>query len=185
MNNAPGRRVCGTPGLPRTPCLRSLRVPMPYEFILSHRAEFSETDMAGIVHFANFYRMMENAEHAFFRSLGFTVHGHEAGTTIGWPRVNAACEFFKPLRFEETVDIHLLVAEVRSRSIRYAFRFWKSDAGERVEIARGSMTSVCATVNKATGKLGAVPIPDAIRTSIQAAPAEMLAAFAEKGKSAA
>ena len=148
---------------------------MPYEFTLSHRVEFAETDMAGIVHFANYFRMMENAEHAFFRSLGFTVHGHEAGTTIGWPRVNAACEFLKPLRFEEVVDIQLLVAEVRARSIRYAFRFWKDEGGERIEVARGSVTAVCATVNKATGKLGATEIPEAIRTAIQPAPAEMLA----------
>ena len=153
---------------------------MPYEFTLIHRVEFSETDMAGIVHFANFYRMMENAEHAFFRSLGFTVHGHEAGTTVGWPRVNAACEFFKPLRFEEIVDIQLIVADVRPRSIRYAFRFWKNESGVRVEIARGSVTAVCATVNKATGKLGATEIPAAIRASITPAPAEMLAAFSSK-----
>ena len=153
---------------------------MPYEFTLSHRVEFSETDMAGIVHFANYYRMMENAEHAFFRSLGFTVHGHETGTTIGWPRVNAACEFFKPLRFEEVVEIQLLVAEVRARSIRYAFRFWKTEDGQRIEIARGTVTAVCATVNKATGKLGATEIPEAIRASITPAPAEMLAAFSSK-----
>lgn len=94
--------------------------------------------MAGIVHFANFFRMMENAEHAFFRSLGFTIHGHESGTTIGWPRVNAACEFLRPLRFEEVVEIQLLVAEVRTRSIRYVFRFWKDAGGQRVEVARGS-----------------------------------------------
>ena len=153
---------------------------MPYEFTLSHRVEFAETDMAGIVHFANFFRMMENAEHAFFRSLGFTVHGHEAGTTIGWPRVNAACEFLKPLRFEEVVDIQLLVAEVRARSIRYAFRFWKNEDGQRVEVARGNVTAVCATVNKATGKLSAVEIPGAIRAAIQPAPAEMLAVFSSK-----
>jgi len=149
---------------------------MPHEFTLSHRVEFSETDMAGIVHFANFYRMMENTEHAFFRSLGFGIHGHEAGATTGWPRVNASCEFLKPLRFEEIVDIQLLVAEVRTRSIRYAFRFWKSDAGGRVEIARGTMTAVCATVDKTTGKLGAVQIPEAISAAIQPAPAEMLVA---------
>ncbi len=153
---------------------------MPHEFTLSHRVEFSETDMAGIVHFANYYRMMENAEHAFFRSLGFTVHGHETGTTIGWPRVNAACEFFKPLRFEEVVEIHLLVADVRARSIRYAFRFWKNEDGQRIEIARGTVTAVCATVNKATGKLGATEIPEAIRASVTPAPAEMLAAFSPK-----
>ncbi len=147
---------------------------MPYEFTLSHRVEFAETDMAGIVHFANYFRMMENAEHAFFRSLGFTVHGHDAGTTIGWPRVNTACEFLKPLRFEEVVDIQLLVAEVRTRSIRYAFRFWKDEEGQRTEVARGSVTAVCATV-KANGKLGAVEIPEALRAAIQPAPAELLA----------
>ena len=162
-------------GLRGAAASRSLRARMPYEFTLSHRVEFAETDMAGIVHFANFYRMMENAEHAFFRSLGFSVHGHETGSTIGWPRVNAACEFLKPLRFEEVVDIQLLVAEVRVRSIRYTFRFWKNESGERAEIARGSVTAVCATVTKATGKLGAVEIPEAIRTAIQPAPAEMLA----------
>ena len=47
---------------------------MPYEFTFTCRIEFAETDLAGIVHFANFYKMMENAEHAFFRSMGFIVH---------------------------------------------------------------------------------------------------------------
>lgn len=153
---------------------------MPHEFTLSHRVEFSETDMAGIVHFANFYRMMENAEHAFFRSLGFSIHAHHGSAIIGWPRVNASCEFLKPLRFEEVVDIQLLVAEVRPRSIRYAFRFWKNDAGARAEIARGAMTAVCATVDKTGGKLGAVAIPEAIRAVIQTAPADLLAVFSGK-----
>jgi YbgC/YbaW family acyl-CoA thioester hydrolase len=152
---------------------------MPYEFTLSHRVEFAETDMAGIVHFANFHRMMENAEHAFFRSLGFTVHGRDA-EAVCWPRVNTACEFFKPLRFEEVVDIQLIVADVRTRSIRYVFRFWKDEDGQRIEIARGSVTAVSATVNKATGRLGAVEIPGAIRAAIQPAPEEMLAVFSSK-----
>ena len=169
-----------TPGLRGAAVLRRVLARMPYEFTLSHRVEFAETDMAGIVHFANFFRMMENAEHAFFRSLGFTVHGHEAGTTIGWPRVNAACEFLKPLRFEEVVDIQLLVAEVRTRSIRYAFRFWKDEDGQRIEVARGSVTAVCATVNKATGKLGATEIPEAIRAAITSAPKELMDVFSSK-----
>ena len=40
---------------------------MPYEFKLTRQVEFSETDMAGIAHFTNFFRFMEAAEHAFFR----------------------------------------------------------------------------------------------------------------------
>jgi acyl-CoA thioester hydrolase len=43
-------------------------------FITTHRVEFFETDLAGIVHFANYYRFMEQAEHAFFRALGLKIH---------------------------------------------------------------------------------------------------------------
>lgn len=148
---------------------------MPYEFTYSHRVVFAETDLAGIAHFANFYRMMENAEHAFFRSLGFSVHGDFEGVHVGWPRVSASCEFFKPLRFEEVVEIQLLVAEVRTRSIRYLFRFWKEIGGERVEIARGAVSTVCAALDKTGGKMSAVPIPAALREKLEAAPSELLA----------
>ncbi len=145
---------------------------MPYEFKLTRRVEFAETDMAGIVHFSNYFRMMEAAEHAFFRSLGFTIHGHENGTTTGWPRVSASCDYRAPLRFEEEVEIHLIVAEVRSRSIRYQFIFRKVADG--VEVARGQVAAVCATVDKTTGKLAPVPIPESIRAQVTPAPAELL-----------
>jgi YbgC/YbaW family acyl-CoA thioester hydrolase len=144
---------------------------MPHEFKLTRRIEFAETDMAGIVHFSNFFRMMEAAEHAFFRSLGFSIHSHDADSAVGWPRVSASCDYSRPLRFEEEVEIHLIVAEVRARSIRYQFIFRKTADG--TEVARGQISAVCATVDRATGKLGAVPIPDAIRAQITAAPGEL------------
>jgi len=46
---------------------------MPYEFKLTRRVEFAETDMAGIMHYSNYFRFMETAEHAFFRSLGLSI----------------------------------------------------------------------------------------------------------------
>ncbi|MGY8650976.1 MAG: acyl-CoA thioesterase, partial [Verrucomicrobiia bacterium] len=58
-----------------------------HEFIITRRVEFSETDAAGIVHFANFYRYMEYAEHAFFRSLGRSIV--DLDLDIGWPRVHS------------------------------------------------------------------------------------------------
>jgi YbgC/YbaW family acyl-CoA thioester hydrolase len=145
---------------------------MPYEFKLTRRIEFAETDMAGIVHFSNFFKMMEATEHAFFRSLGFTIHSHDTVNATGWPRVSANCDYRAPLRFEEEVEIHLLVAEMRTRSIQYQFVFRK--VADRTEVARGNIVAVCATVDKSTGKLGAIPIPESIRNTIQAAPPEAL-----------
>src|SRR5262245_16376957 len=128
---------------------------MPYDFKLTRRIEFAETDMAGIVHFSNFFKMMEAAEHAFFRSLGFTIHHREPANAVGWPRVNASCDYRAPLRFEEEVEIHLLVGEMRTRSIQYQFVFRKAE--DRTEVARGSITAVCATVDQTSGKLSAIP----------------------------
>lgn len=147
---------------------------MPYEFKLTRRIEFAETDMAGIVHFSNFFKMMEATEHAFFRSLGFTIHGHDPVNTTGWPRVSASCDYRAPLRFEEEVEIHLLVGEMRTRSIQYQFVFRK--VSDRTEVARGCITAVCATVDKSTGKLTAIPISESIRAAIQAAPKDVIAA---------
>src|SRR6478736_5490144 len=131
---------------------------MPYEFKLTRRIEFAETDMAGIVHFSNFFKMMEATEHAFFRSLGFSIHRHDPVSTTGWPRVSAQFDYRAPLRFEEEVEIHLLVADVRTRSVKYQFIFRRVSDGTIV--ATGAVTAVCANVEKATGKLTAIPISD-------------------------
>ena len=146
---------------------------MPYEFKAVRRVEFSDTDMAGIVHYSNFFRYMETAEHAFFRSLGFSVVTDKTEPPVGWPRVHAECDYLQPLRFEDEVEIHMLVSEKKSKALTYAFRFRKLNASPPVEIARGKLTVVCVTHNF-EGEMEAVPIPEALAEKIEVAPAEML-----------
>jgi acyl-CoA thioester hydrolase len=62
---------------------------MSFEYKAIRRVEFSETDMAGIVHFSNFFRYMETAEHGFYRSLGFSVILRNYDPPLGFPRVHA------------------------------------------------------------------------------------------------
>ena len=50
---------------------------MAHSYTTTRRVTFAETDLAGILHFSNSFRYMEEAEHAFFRSLGFRVHSCE------------------------------------------------------------------------------------------------------------
>ena len=145
---------------------------MAYEFKVVRSVEFHETDMAGIVHYSNFFRYMEVAEHGFFRSLGFSVVDHTQ-PRIGWPRVHAACDYLQPLRFEDQVEIHLLVSEMKSKAVSYVFRFRKLNAAPPLEVARGKLTVVCVT-HEADGKMKATPIPKAVADRIQVAPAELL-----------
>jgi acyl-CoA thioester hydrolase len=139
---------------------------MGMEFLQQRRVEFAETDMAGIVHFANFFRWMESAEHAFLRSIGYSVHTTEGGHSSGWPRLKVSCDYSKPLRFEELVDVALSVAEVRTRSVRYTFTIRRSADGEVA--ARGETVAVHAQLDPAGGRLQATPIPESLRAELTA-----------------
>ncbi|PYI87247.1 MAG: 4-hydroxybenzoyl-CoA thioesterase [Verrucomicrobia bacterium] len=147
---------------------------MAYEFKATRLVEFSETDMAGIMHYSNFFRFMETAEHGFYRSLGFSVVMRDVDPPVGWPRVHAECDYQRPLRFEDSVEVQLLVAEKRNRSLTYFFRFRKLNAQPVEEVATGKLTVVCVT-HSIDGKMKAVPIPAAIADKIQVAPKKLLA----------
>ena len=144
---------------------------MAYQFKLTRQVEFSETDMAGIVHFSNFFRYMEAAEHAFFRSIGYSIVTTGFTPSIGWPRVHADCDFKSPIRFEDEIEIHLLVREKREKTISYTVIFRKLND----EVARGTLTVACVTRDKPGGAMKATPIPAEIADKIEVAPRELLA----------
>ena len=144
---------------------------MPYEFRCRQRVEFADTDMAGIVHFSNFFRYMESAEHEFLRSLGLSVHSVHGAEVVSWPRVNAECKYRSPLSFEDEIDVHLLVREKKAKSITYEFRFRKEGAAEVVAV--GSITVVCVSIDRTSRKMSAMAIPDSIDLLIEVAPQEM------------
>ena len=146
---------------------------MAYEFKNIQRVEFCDTDMAGIVHYANFFRYMDATEHAFFRSLGFSIWTQQVEPPVGWPRVRAQCDFKQPLRFEDEVEVHLLVSEKKAKSLSYIFKFHKVGATPVVEIARGQVTAVCVTAQQ--GRMRAAAIPKAVADKIEVAPLELLA----------
>jgi acyl-CoA thioester hydrolase len=147
---------------------------MPYEFKAIRRVEFSDTDMAGIMHFSNFFRFMETAEHAFFRSLGLSIAPGRSAPDIGWPRVHAECDYSSPLFFEDEVEIHLLVREKRSKSLSYLFKFTKLNESPQTEVARGILTVVCVK-HQPGEKMRACSIPHSLADKIEVAPAELLA----------
>ena len=131
-------------------------------FRTCRRIEFGDTDMAGIVHFANFFRFMESAECEFLRARGLSVKMVWEGQTIGFPRVSAACDYIKPALFEDVLDVAVIVERIGMKSVTYVFEF--SRAGER--IASGKVTSVCCRVGK-DNQLEGMQIPAGYRERLQ------------------
>jgi acyl-CoA thioester hydrolase len=115
---------------------------MPTPFHTSRLVEFSDTDMAGIMHFSAFFRYMEAAEHELLRSLGYSVYSEIEGVPVSFPRVAASCEYHSPARCEDVLDIDVTVQRVGDKSVTYGFSF--RDANRNV--ATGEMTSVCCRV---------------------------------------
>jgi len=133
---------------------------MQSPFEITRQVAFSETDAAGIVHFANFFRYMEDAEHALLRSLGLSVHRDVGDDVAGFPRVSAQCDYRRPLRFEDTFAIAVRVAAKTDKSVTYGFTFTKD--GEPEPIATGTLKVVYAIKPAGSGKFSAAPLPTEI-----------------------
>src|SRR4051812_29601822 len=112
---------------------------MPTAYHTTRRVEFGDTDMAGIVHFANFFRFMEAAEQEFLRSLGLSVSLKWEGQAMGFPRVAASCDFVRPARFEDVLDVAVRVRNLGRKSVTYAFEFSKDGQ----PVAKGQVSTVC------------------------------------------
>lgn len=147
---------------------------MPYEHTSTRRVEFSETDMAGLVHFSNFFKYMETAERDFFEAAGVDLIRTQPGELVGWPRARAECKFSAPLRFGDTIDIHLAVKSVKDRAIDYQFRiFRRNEDGSRTQAGKGHMTTILAKLDEG-GELQSTGLSDDLRKRISEAPAEVL-----------
>jgi acyl-CoA thioester hydrolase len=125
------------------------------EHTLRRRVFFYECDGAGIVHFSNYFRYMEEAEHGLWRATGLSIARKEAG--VGFPRVAASFEYKRPLHFEDEVDIQVRIVNISTKSMKYICTLTRD--GEL--IATGSATIVCV-VQQPDKSMKAVPIPPEI-----------------------
>jgi acyl-CoA thioester hydrolase len=127
---------------------------MSDEFRVSRRVQFSETDVAGIVHFSNFFRYFEDAEHALWREAGLSIHA--PGAPVGWPRVAAACTYHQALKFEQEFEVIVRISEISRRTISYS----------------GEITSGGNKIASATWKIASVTkLPDGTMRSAEVPPA--------------
>ena len=144
---------------------------MSVEFHTRRRVEWADTDQAGIVHFARFFFFMEAAEHAFWRSLDLSVHSERDGDIISWPRLAAECEYFRPVSFEDVLDILVLLEKQGEKSLSFRFDF--HCGGE--QIAQGRLKVACCVCNPGEA-IRAIPIPNFITTRLSSPKSRKLAA---------
>ena len=121
-------------------------------FRVSFRVSWADTDAAQVVHFSNYFRFFEKAEEEFYRHLGFTFKKiYDRG--LWFPRVEVFCQFQKPARFNDLLEVELTIEGLREKSIKYGFKIFNKESA--ILLANGYMVVVVA--DKQTGKATQIP----------------------------
>ena len=99
------------------------------------QVSFADTDCSGWLHFPKIFRHVEEAEHLYLQQQGIVVIDRELG---GWPRVHVSCDFKRPLRFGDAIEVQLAIERIGAASVNWVFEVLK----EGEVCAYGKMTTV-------------------------------------------
>jgi len=105
-----------------------------------HRVLYGDTDQMGVVYYANYLRFFEGARNEWIRGLGITYTEIEA-RGIMLPVYEASVQYLRPAKYDDLLDIHLVVAHTRVK-IRFQYKVHRGDE----VLALGHTVHVC--VNK-------------------------------------
>lgn len=97
-------------------------------YSMRRRVAFHETDAAGIVHFANYFRYAEEAETAALHELGLLLWGVNEAYAL--PRVHVEADYACPLRFWQEVEVRACITRVGESSLSWCFEMRDAESQE-------------------------------------------------------
>lgn len=94
--------------------------PGVYSFVHGIRVRFAETDAMGIVHHANYLLYLEEARVEYLRAIG---RPYTEMRTDGSDHAVLECfvQYRAPLRFDDLVDVHLMLAAATRATFQMAY----------------------------------------------------------------
>jgi 4-hydroxybenzoyl-CoA thioesterase len=98
-------------------------------FVKSARIRFGHADPAGIAYYPRFFEWFHDAFEAMFEAMFAKSYAAVlADSGIGFPAVQAACEWRRPCRFGDLVDIEVFISKLSERSATFEYRVKKDGA---------------------------------------------------------
>jgi acyl-CoA thioester hydrolase len=90
------------------------------------RVIFGDTDQMGVVYYANYLRYFESSRAAYWRDLGKSYRDLEAWG-VALPVIEAHCNYRRPALYEDLLLIDVGISELRSASMRFAYRVLRGE----------------------------------------------------------
>jgi acyl-CoA thioester hydrolase len=126
------------------------------------RVYYGDTDMAGIVYYANYLRWFEAGRSELIKSLGISYRSlSDTGRTA--PVTSASLRYLAPARYEDELELETKVEETRQVSFRISYRLVRLADG--VLVCTGETTHACVDEH---GKL--TRLPPAFRAALAGQP---------------
>lgn len=130
----------------------------PYTF--SSRIRFTHTDPAGFVFFPRYFEKFQSAVEDWFNlELGVDYAGLLMNQGVGLPTAHTECNFLKPCRLGEMLNLSVKLIKVGNTSITVEF------IGSVAEERRLHGQSVLVFINLKDGS--PVPIPKELREKLE------------------
>ncbi len=102
------------------------------------RARYAETDASGIVYYNSYLLYFEVGRVEMFRELGLSYDAR-------LPIVETRIRYHAPARFDELLEIHSFVEELRTRAFRIGCRVHRVDASGDSELLAEGHTAMVTT----------------------------------------
>ena len=90
------------------------------------RVIFGDTDQMGVVYYANYLRYFESARSALLRARGYSAR-ELVDQGVMFPVTDAGCRYRQPARYEDLLDVHIAVAQMRHASVRFHYAVRRGD----------------------------------------------------------
>ena len=96
------------------------RDPGAYDFSHRVRVRFSETDAMGIVHHSRYLPYLESTRVEYLRHIGHPYTENQAAG-IDYAVLEQWIQYVRPLRFDDEVDVHMVVAGATRTTFEIAY----------------------------------------------------------------
>lgn len=121
-----------------------------YEF----KVYFGDTDAAGIVYYPNYYRWMDQASHEYLAAKNLSISKLQSERSVTVPLLEALCQFKSPLVYEDIVEVHSTIVEVKNKVFKIEHEFQRNSE----IIATGYELRAWAKIGEE--KMKAISIPE-------------------------
>lgn len=104
--------------------------PKMHEFDV--RVTYADTDKAGIIYYANYYRYLEQGRTELLRSLGVRYRDLEVVRKLFLPAVESGCKYLAPSRYDDLLTVRTWIAELGRASVVFSCEIVDKELDGRV-----------------------------------------------------